>query len=1157
MDDYIGSRASSLALSGLCGPGLSPFFWLPERRGVASAWWGHVPFAQWLVCAVRPRLLVELGTHNGVSYAAFCNAVLRGDLPTRCFAVDSWIGDPHAGILDESVFQDVREFHDARYGAFSTLLRCTFDEAVERFLDGSIDLLHIDGYHTYEAVRHDFETWLPKLSDTAVVLLHDIAVHHQDFGVWRFWQEIKEQYPHFEFQHCYGLGVLAVGKQIPDAVAELYAMLDTEPGVVLRNRIALLGDRWVDDLREQHLRQSMAGLSAAQAELATTRGELATVRGELATVRGELATVRGELAHAVRAKEEAEWARARSETELALKREALAMFLSSTTWRSTYPLRFIATKLPQPVRRRLRSAARFVWRASTLRRGLEPRQQHLSDRGSGISTAAAQRDRQRPEIVFVSGFPDTPSEAYRVLNPLSALEELARAQAIRANDIGFHAERLSQASIIVLFRVPWSSQLADIVKQARANGCVIVYDIDDYVFEPKIAKPDIIDGIRFLRQSDVEAYHQGVRAYREALQQADYCTVTTEFLAQRVRELGGMAYVLRNSVSPAMLLRYDQALRRRRQRQPDGLLRIGYAAGTLTHQRDFAQVTEVLAKVLRERDGVIMTVVGHLDIAEYPELAGLSHRIEVRPPVPHDDLPMELMRFDINIAPLEVGNPFCEAKSELKFFNAALVDVPTVASATEPFRAAIRHGQSGFLAANEAEWSDALFQLIDDARLRTRVGKRARSEALRQFGPGTMRLEVRRVFEELRHRRRPVTPPRHAGYDHFLYAINYPPASAHPGAPPTARTHGDRTADALDLQWLIPAFSVGWGGMTNVFRIIQQLERFGHRNTLWVHNPPSTLPSGATVSQHYRDMIIKHFPPIAAEVYPLPADLDQISGDAVIATDHFSAYPARAIAKVARRFYLLQDNEPAFSPAGYAGLFAEATYRFGFDALSNGEWLHALAQQYGMWSAKWEQAADPEHYFPAESERRLPAHVAFYARQETPRRAVELGYLAFELLAREGVTLHVDLFGGEHAPETLPCPFTHHGILSAAQLGDLYRRASVGMVFSATNYSIIPREMMACRLPVLELNSESSRASFPNGVAELADPTPESVAAHLKTLLLDRARREQLAQRALEFVANFSWEKSARDIENALLLRLGGNDEARGGREVAVRMGRQ
>jgi hypothetical protein len=176
-----------------------PIFWTPERLGRPSAWWGHVPFAFWLTAQCKPRLLVELGTDCGVSYAAFCETVLRLGLATRCFAVDTWQGDAHAGHYGGEVYLDLAEFHERRYGAFSRLLRRTFDDARAEFADATIDLLHIDGYHTYEAVRHDFDAWRPKLSERAVVLFHDSNERRDDFGVWRLFDELKRDAPSFEF----------------------------------------------------------------------------------------------------------------------------------------------------------------------------------------------------------------------------------------------------------------------------------------------------------------------------------------------------------------------------------------------------------------------------------------------------------------------------------------------------------------------------------------------------------------------------------------------------------------------------------------------------------------------------------------------------------------------------------------------------------------------------------------------------------------------------------------------------------------------------------------------------------------------------------------------------------------------------------------------
>ncbi len=222
-------------------PSLSSTTFAPRRyrAGNLRTWSGHLPFARDLIASLKPRILVELGTHYGESYFGFCQSVEEAGISCQCYAVDTWRGDSHAGQYGNEVWEEVERYNSRWYGAFSQLLRRSFDNAQPEFSDESIDLLHIDGLHTYDAVKHDWDAWFPKVAPGGLVLLHDIAARHLDFGVWKLWDELSAKYESFAFHHYYGLGVIRKPGQREAAAGVLDYLFAAENADAIRRYYVL------------------------------------------------------------------------------------------------------------------------------------------------------------------------------------------------------------------------------------------------------------------------------------------------------------------------------------------------------------------------------------------------------------------------------------------------------------------------------------------------------------------------------------------------------------------------------------------------------------------------------------------------------------------------------------------------------------------------------------------------------------------------------------------------------------------------------------------------------------------------------------------------------------------------------------------------------
>ena len=342
---------------------------------------------------------------------------------------------------------------------------------------------------------------------------------------------------------------------------------------------------------------------------------------------------------------------------------------------------------------------------------------------------------------------------------------------------------------------------------------------------------------------------------------------------------------------------------------------------------------------------------------------------------------------------------------------------------------------------------------------------------------------------------------------------------------------------SLHIHWVIPNFTPGLGGHMTIFRAIDFLERCGHNCTIWVHSEmKGDKPS--RLSYLHKRVIDQYFIPLKTDqVYMLgnsQADLDLVSGDVVIATDRMSTYPVLGMRKFQKRFYFVQDYEPYFFARGSSSILTEQSYasKNNFACICASPWLKQRMESFGNSAVSFPLAVDHNVYHNKKEQQRSGRTIAFYVRRSTPRRLYELGLLALRALFDLGDNFEVITFGEKDLPDLgIPVKVRHAGILDANALADLYRKCTIGFVLSGTNYSLVPNEMMACGLPVVDIDAEHTRLSYQPETAVLAEATPAGLASALSHLLNDATFRERASHAGLAATKHLQWDTSNQLIE--------------------------
>lgn len=348
-------------------------------------------------------------------------------------------------------------------------------------------------------------------------------------------------------------------------------------------------------------------------------------------------------------------------------------------------------------------------------------------------------------VIYLYEDSKTAQYRYRVWNPFWTCKEGSekwRSIIFNIDEIEELRKKLSTAEILIIERQTAKNNIIpNLIKKAKQLGIKVVFDLDDLIFNYR--------DIKLIKSSTCEKsllYWAGyIWGIRRIAKRADAFSATNNFLANKIkRTFGKPVAIISNSLNAEQILVSEQYLKS--QKPHDGFV-LGYFSGSPTHAKDFRLIEPDIVKFLEKHEDAKLSIVGYMNFSPRAKALLESSRIEFKKPVDFKQLQKEIAEVDVNLAPLVI-NDFTNCKSELKFFEAAVVETTTIASPTYAFKNAIEDGKTGFLA-QPSEWYDKLEYLYAHPKENRQIALAAKKYCLENYHGKKFLKEVEAAYDAI------------------------------------------------------------------------------------------------------------------------------------------------------------------------------------------------------------------------------------------------------------------------------------------------------------------------------------------------------------------------------------------------------------------------
>lgn len=355
----------------------------------------------------------------------------------------------------------------------------------------------------------------------------------------------------------------------------------------------------------------------------------------------------------------------------------------------------------------------------------------------------------KKNIIYIKDVFDNSTFRYRTYNVMEAMKNSDKyfTTCFLISELYSIYDVLDKIELVILQRAKWSFELESFIHILRKKRIKIVYDMDDLIYHTKYV-PKYLNSIGDYREFSIDVFFALAKRYEMIASICDFFIVTTEGLKNHIKEdFNKPVWILENFLNLEQENISQRIVLEKKNAYSGDKFIIGYFSGSNSHQRDLEIVESAIIKLMEEYENIYLKVVGYMTLDDKLEDLKKKGRIIFDNFVPYQELQYKIGSVDVNVIPLQ-RHEFNECKSELKYFEASIVDTVSVAVNNEVYSSIIEDGVDGFLC-NEMDWYEKLKYVYLHPKEMEKIRENAKKKCYDKYGNKNMKKKITAIYDEI------------------------------------------------------------------------------------------------------------------------------------------------------------------------------------------------------------------------------------------------------------------------------------------------------------------------------------------------------------------------------------------------------------------------